>query len=101
MIYKYATNMFYSISLELELENVKDSLDSSTSKASVFYQREHGKFKIENTNINTITAGLQKKVNVKQKTISKNQNNIFSGRFTSAQTVKVKQKTILKPYPQF
>ena len=45
-------NMFYSISLELELENVKDSLDSSTSKASVFYQREHGKFKIENTNIN-------------------------------------------------
>ena len=45
-------NMFYSISLELELENGKDSLHSSTSKASVFYQREHGKFKIENTNIN-------------------------------------------------
>ena len=44
-------NMFYSISLELELENGKDSLHSSTSKASVFYQREHGKFKIENTNI--------------------------------------------------
>ena len=73
--------MFYSISLELELENGKDSLHSSTSKASVFYQREHGKFKIENTNINTITAGLQRKVNVKQKTISKNQNKKFQPAF--------------------